>query len=485
MLFYVSSPKNSTNKWSAFAALLFSFSAIKETYIRYLVPWILERLPQEFWGYPLFIAYSCMEWICGALAPAVTANAIMYICGINKRHPYFKRLASIMEIAVVIGLSVAFPPWSWNDDRVMTRVFWVTFGTYSILEQIFVTVLFVYSLQKETMQNVRKQRRLLALVTLLPLWTALITTYVPYMINPYRKQNLWQITVFVLVFSVIFYIRIAFKNGIMGLKLNQESFEWDSELNFPNKGVQYLRHQVKNQTSKVEICVENLMACSEHPMPEEYGIILRAMEALRVGLDKYIQQTGQIDVTNEFVHLTELLSLAVNSAPDGVILNLEFEQNCNVVWICDRHHMYEVFANIIQNSVYAVKQAHSRGQFHATGKFDYAEGFYILSLTDDGSGINQDDLIHVFEPYFTTKLSESNYGLGLTYCRNVMKKHGGDICIERTSKYGTTVKLQLPIERVELANARHESNGGRNNGADSGYLPGRRRRFFLFSKKGN
>ncbi|WP_127569092.1 ATP-binding protein [Paenibacillus xylaniclasticus] len=52
-----------------------------------------------------------------------------------------------------------------------------------------------------------------------------------------------------------------------------------------------------------------------------------------------------------------------------------------------------------------------------------------------------------FEPFFTTKNKQLNYGLGLSYCYQVMKKHHGEIQFLSASPQGTTVQLIFPNER--------------------------------------
>ena len=112
--------------------------------------------------------------------------------------------------------------------------------------------------------------------------------------------------------------------------------------------------------------------------------------------------------------------------------------------------MLEVLTNIAQNAADAIKQERSYGKIEIEGQFNYGHKYFDLLVIDDGVGIAEKDLQHVFRPYFTTKLTGRNYGLGLTYCKNVMKKHGGDIYIEQAHNGGTLVKLRLPIKRINF-----------------------------------
>jgi two-component system sensor histidine kinase HydH len=65
-----------------------------------------------------------------------------------------------------------------------------------------------------------------------------------------------------------------------------------------------------------------------------------------------------------------------------------------------------------------------------------------IEITDTGTGISDNDLGHIFDPYFTTK--PSGTGLGLAIVHNIMEAHGGDIHIKSRMGQGTGVTLFLP-----------------------------------------
>ena len=92
-------------------------------------------------------------------------------------------------------------------------------------------------------------------------------------------------------------------------------------------------------------------------------------------------------------------------------------------------------------------------------------GAYVkTSVTDGGSGISQDDLPRIFDPYFTKKARGS--GLGLTSTYSIIKRHQGQITVESEPDSGTTFTFYLPAssEPVVEKEARQQalfSGGGR------------------------
>jgi len=69
------------------------------------------------------------------------------------------------------------------------------------------------------------------------------------------------------------------------------------------------------------------------------------------------------------------------------------------------------------------------------------DSVYLL-FADTGSGIKQENLLRLFQPYQTTKTG--GHGLGLMIAQRIMRAHGGQIGLESKEGLGTIVTLQFP-----------------------------------------
>jgi len=105
--------------------------------------------------------------------------------------------------------------------------------------------------------------------------------------------------------------------------------------------------------------------------------------------------------------------------------------------MADRDQLKQVFFNLTKNAMEAMRPG---GKLRILSRAD-DESVYLM-FGDSGSGIKQEDLIRLFQPYYTTKAGGS--GLGLMIAQRIMREHGGHIGIESKEEVGTIVTLQFP-----------------------------------------
>ena len=68
-----------------------------------------------------------------------------------------------------------------------------------------------------------------------------------------------------------------------------------------------------------------------------------------------------------------------------------------------------------------------------------------FEICDNGVGIAQDDMTHIFEPFFSTKQDVSGIGLGLAIVHGIIQNHKGRIHVDSELNHGTTISVNLPL----------------------------------------
>lgn len=79
---------------------------------------------------------------------------------------------------------------------------------------------------------------------------------------------------------------------------------------------------------------------------------------------------------------------------------------------------------------------------------DIAEGqFAVIRISDTGTGIAEEHLPHIFEPFYTTKEKGKGTGLGLAASYGIVKDHGGEIAVYSKAGFGTIFTIYIPIPK--------------------------------------
>lgn len=72
-----------------------------------------------------------------------------------------------------------------------------------------------------------------------------------------------------------------------------------------------------------------------------------------------------------------------------------------------------------------------------------------IDITDNGSGISEEDLPHIFEPFYSTKEKTSGTGLGLAIVHGIVQSHKGKISVKSFRGQGTTISIIMPLIKTE------------------------------------
>ena len=127
---------------------------------------------------------------------------------------------------------------------------------------------------------------------------------------------------------------------------------------------------------------------------------------------------------------------------NGVELHLELPPGLPRVQ-CDPGQIEQVLLALIMNAIDAMPRG---GNLWVGTKLDEDAGEEIFWVRDDGSGIPQDILPQIFEPFLTTKESGKSVGLGLAVSQNIVARHRGRIDVTSELGKGTTFIVTLPLD---------------------------------------
>jgi signal transduction histidine kinase/ActR/RegA family two-component response regulator len=152
----------------------------------------------------------------------------------------------------------------------------------------------------------------------------------------------------------------------------------------------------------------------------------------------------------EHFDIVELLKEICNFMTHGSSADITCDLPQQQIFLkSDKGQIRQVFQNIILNAFEAMPNG---GIIDITGRQITSKNnsgedapFFQVSISDNGCGIENDNISRIFEPYFTTKSNGS--GLGLAIVNSIVKKNNGSITVESTIGKGTTFTIRFPVNR--------------------------------------
>jgi nitrogen fixation/metabolism regulation signal transduction histidine kinase len=214
-----------------------------------------------------------------------------------------------------------------------------------------------------------------------------------------------------------------------------------------------LAHEIKNPLTPIQLSAERLQHKLLLKLDEQDAQLLQratqtivsqvaAMKNMVTEFANYARAPATRMVTLDMHQLlNEVMGLyEANSSP--IALQLGAKQT---MLNGDATRLRQVIHNLLQNAHDALQQTEHPQITLATE--NTADGTLKLMVCDNGSGVPEQLLGRLFEPYMTTK--QKGTGLGLAIVKKIVEEHGGRITIENQPKGGTCVSVILPLAVAE------------------------------------
>ncbi len=209
-----------------------------------------------------------------------------------------------------------------------------------------------------------------------------------------------------------------------------------------------ISHEIQNKISAVSIWVQNLeIQIVNDDLSKVY------LKEIKSSLENFLQMLinfkrfyRQPKIIKENFKLIEFIyQLECNYR------NLFESKNISLVIISERNDLElfaekslveEVLVNLLMNAV-----EHSLENSKITLEIAERDGEIIIIITDNGTGVKEENIEHLFQPFFSTKSSGS--GLGLAIAKNIINAHNGSIELDENYTRGARFILKFPMKTVK------------------------------------
>ncbi len=201
---------------------------------------------------------------------------------------------------------------------------------------------------------------------------------------------------------------------------------------------------------------EELEKIRQYEREIEVGLAIHETQELIKGIEEGASRTSNIvkelrEFTREDdrnkawanVHeaIESTLNLLANRTKAGINIVRQYDPELPEIYAYPAK-LKQVFMNLLDNAIDAL---HGRGQI--TVKTVHAPDYIYIYISDNGPGMSEDLINHIFDPFFSTKKDDEGTGLGLYISKRIVERHQGEITVLSQEGPGTTFEIKLPTSR--------------------------------------
>jgi nitrogen fixation/metabolism regulation signal transduction histidine kinase len=209
-----------------------------------------------------------------------------------------------------------------------------------------------------------------------------------------------------------------------------------------------LAHEIKNPLTPIQLSAERLQHKLAGKLPSaEQDLLLRATNTIVAQVGALKGMVDDFSLYSRSARLTPT-ELSVNDLINEVMVLYE-SMNAEVVLrldsgipliTADASLLRQVIHNLAQNALDALSNMPEPKLVMATSLH---EGHVRFSVEDNGTGIREDVLGRIFEPYVTTK--PKGTGLGMAIVKKIIEEHQGSVTVVNVKPHGARVEILLPV----------------------------------------
>ncbi|TFU01264.1 hypothetical protein EUV02_13250 [Polymorphobacter arshaanensis] len=208
-----------------------------------------------------------------------------------------------------------------------------------------------------------------------------------------------------------------------------------------------IAHDLNNTLLPVTMLVPALRKSAPGRISEGLELIGSAADRARELVREILRFSRKDPASKEPLRLDELVAQALPIIRAGIPKTTKIVAEMTEVpeILGSKGQIYQTLLNLVTNAARAIGTKH--GTITINVRHDPG-GNVVLTVADDGIGMDEATRAHIFEPFFTRHANAGGTGLGLSIVNGIVMAHGGSISVASAPGVGTRFELKFPAQRM-------------------------------------
>ena len=235
----------------------------------------------------------------------------------------------------------------------------------------------------------------------------------------------------------------SLKSEIYFMRKNSD----DIEKIMSNSYILYERLSSSNQNDDIKVLSLNITK-DIHEIKKDYLRVIKGIESILV--DKI--ELSEMSIKDILYILKESTYRIIEDKRIHIYLDFKYEVNFTTK---SHFQLMSILGNIVNNAIESMEQSKKNNYVKIRHTKD--NNYHIFIISDNGKGINPENLKYIYNPGFSTKFNYSTgdvyRGIGLTHVQTLVNNHfKGTINVTSLAKIGTEFEIKIPISNMEVYN---------------------------------
>jgi len=211
---------------------------------------------------------------------------------------------------------------------------------------------------------------------------------------------------------------------------------------------QQIAHEIKNPLTPMKLNVQYLEKAfreKDKNLDEKVKNISNSLISQIESLDKVAEMFSDLATTRvrnfEKVDLDNVIRESVQLFKNNTSVNINYRKETTggkYFTPAFEKDLLRLFNNLIKNAIQSIDK---KGEGFVNIDLKEENKYFVVTVSDNGKGIPDEQKAKIFQPYFTTK--STGTGLGLAIVKNIMQEIGGEITFESAEGEGTVFTLKF------------------------------------------